>query len=61
MPAEIPKFSNSFFRNIPENSPHIFDGNRTHFLLERKIYVSIETNMKKLSEFLAEVSGGDRA
>ena len=25
MPAEIPKFSNAHFRNIPENLSHIFD------------------------------------
>ena len=37
MPAEIAKFSNDYFRNIPENLLHIFDANLTHFLPEWKI------------------------
>ena len=61
MPAEIPKFSNAHFRNIPENLSHIFDVNLTHFLPEWKIDVSTEKFMEKLSEFLAEIPGGDRA
>ena len=61
MPAKIPKFSHAHFRNIPENLSHIFDANLTHFLPESKIYVSTEKIMEKLSEFLAEISGGDRA
>ena len=61
MPAEMPKISNTHFRNIPENLSHIFDANLTHFLPERKIYVSTEKIMEKLSEFLAEIPGRDRA
>ena len=61
MPAEISKFFYANFRNIPENLSHIFDANLTHFLPEWKIYVSTETIIEKLSESLAEISGGDRA
>ena len=61
MPAEIPKFSNAHFKNIPENLSHIFDANLTDFLPEWKSYVSIEKIMEKLSEFLAEIPSGDRA
>ena len=59
MPAEIPKFSCAHFRNILENLSHIFDANLTHFLPKWKIYVSTKKIMKKLSEFLAEIPGGD--
>ena len=61
MPTEISKFSNAHFKNIPENLSHIFDANLTHFLQERKIYVSTEKIMEKLSKFLAEIPGGDKA
>ena len=61
MPAEISKFSNAHFRNIPDNLARIFDGNLAHFLPKWKIHVSTEKVMKKLSEFLAEITGGDRA
>ena len=61
MPVEITKFSNTHFRNTPENLSHIFDANLTHFLRERKIYFSTEKIMEKLSEFLAEIPGRGRA
>ena len=61
MPAEIPKFSNAYFRNIPENLLHIFNANLAHFPPEWKIYVSTEKIMGKFSEFLAAIPGGDRA
>ena len=61
MPAEIPKFSTADFRKNPENLSHIFDANLTHFLPEWKIYVSTKKIMEKLSEFFAEIPGGDRA
>ena len=61
MPAEIPKFFNAHFRNIPENLSHIFDANLTHFLPEWEIYVSTEKIMEKLSELLAEIAGGNTA
>ena len=61
MPAEIPKFSNTHFKNMPENLSHIFDANLTHMLPEWKIYVSTEKIKEKLSEFLAKIPSGDRA
>ena len=60
MPTEIPKLSNAHFRKIPENLSHIFDANVRLFLPERKIYISTEKIIEKLTEFLAEILGGDR-
>ena len=61
MPAEIPKFSSTLFKNIPGNSSYIFDANLTQFPPVGKIYVSTEIIMEKLSEFLADIPGGDWA
>ena len=48
MPAEISKFSNTHFRNIPENLSHIFGANLTRFLPEWNIYVSTVKIMEKI-------------
>ena len=61
MPAKILKFFTAHFRNIPENLPHIFDANLTHFLPEWNIHISTEKIVERLLEFLAEISSGDRA
>ena len=61
MLAEITKFSNARFTNIPENLSHIFDANLKRFLPEWKFYISIKKIMEKLSQFLPEIPGVDRA
>ena len=57
MSAEISKFSKAHFRNIPENSLHFLTQILRIFFRNGRFM----SPPRKLSEFLEEIPGGDRA